>query len=172
MKKTWMIAGVAGVMILGGAFGVSAVSNDGQWSDKNVKVSQKQAEDTAVKEVEGLEITKVEKDVDDGVQKYEVKGMTKDGQEMDVDIHAESGEVLEVDREDSDSDSDQVSAADLKVDQATAEKTAEQETGGTITESEVDDGHFEFELVDDTHEYDVTVDGQTGEVIEYEKEKK
>ncbi|WP_281974775.1 PepSY domain-containing protein [Halobacillus litoralis] len=174
MKKKLMIAGITGVVTLGGAFGVSAVAGDNQWKSEEVKVSQKEAESIATDEVKKLTINKVEKDNDDNQYYYEIDGKTEDGKEVEVDVDAMTGEVIKVDRDEeekSDDDSDQQAAENLKVPKEEAEKIAKEKSAGEIVEVEVDDGNYEIELKDDTHEYDVTVNGQTGEVIESEKEK-
>lgn len=171
MKKKWLIGGMVGVLVLGGAFGVSAVSGDDSFSESEVELSQKEAETAAKKDVEGLSIEKVEKENENGSFVYEIDGLTEDGKEADVDVDANTGEVVKVEHDDN--DSDETSTENLKVTKEEAEKAAKEKASdhSEVKELEVDDGHYEFELQDDAFEYEVTVDGQTGKVIEFEKEK-
>ncbi|MEC3883913.1 PepSY domain-containing protein [Halobacillus sp. HZG1] len=171
MKKKWLIGGIASIVVLGGgAFGVSAVSGDDQFSESEVEISQKEAETTAKKEVDGLTIDKVEKDKEDGVSVYEFEGQTEDGKEAEVEVDANTGEVLQVER--GDDDSNETSAEDMKVTEEEAEKAAKEEASGSeMKNMEIEDGHYEFEFQDDSFEYEITVDGQTGEVTDSQKEK-
>lgn len=170
MKKKWIIGGIVSVVVLGGAFGVSAVSGNDQFSESAVDFSQKEAEAAAKEEVDGLKIEKVEKDKEDGISIYEIEGQTEDGKEAEVEVDANTGEVVQV--EHNEDDSDETSAEDLKVKKEEAEKTAKDKASGSeMKEMEIDDGDYEFKFQDDAIEYEVTVDGQTGEVIEFEKDK-
>ncbi|WP_160913475.1 PepSY domain-containing protein [Halobacillus litoralis] len=171
MKKKWLIGGIVSVVVLGGgAFGVSAVSGDDQFSESEVDLSQKEAETAAKEEVDGLTIEKVEKDKEDGILVYEFEGQTNDGKEAEVEVDANTGEVLQVEHDDD--DSNETSAEDLKITKEEAEKTAKEKASGSeMKDMEIDDGHYEFEFHDDSFEYEITVDGQTGEVIDFKKEK-
>ncbi|GEN54472.1 PepSY domain-containing protein [Halobacillus faecis] len=169
MKKKWLIGGIVSVVVLGvGAFGVSAVSGDDQFSESEVDVSQKEAEAAAQEEVDGLTIEKVEKDKEDGISVYEFEGQTEDGKEVEVEIDANTGEVLQVEHDDD--DSNETSAEDMKVTKEEAEKVAKEKASGSeMKDMEIDDGHYDFEFQDEEFDYEVTVNGQTGEVIEFEK---
>ncbi|RDY71581.1 hypothetical protein DXT76_06070 [Halobacillus trueperi] len=170
MKKKWIIGGIVSVVVLGGAFGVSAVSGNDQFAESAVDFSQKEAEAAAKEEVDGLKIEKVEKDKEGGISIYEIEGQTEDGKEAEVEVDANTGEVVQV--EHNEDDSDETSAEDLKVKKEEAEKTAKDKASGSeMKEMEIDDGDYEFKFQDDAIEYEVTVDGQTGEVIEFEKDK-
>lgn len=173
MQKKWLVSSIVGsvVIVLGGAFGVYAVSGNDDWSQEEVEVSQKEAESAAKEEVDGLAINHVEKDKDDGRLLYEFDGHLENGEEVDIDIDANTGEVVKVERGTDKEDSNSSSTKDLKVTKEEAEKVAKEKAPNSeIIESEVEDGHYEFELKDSETEYEVTVDGQSGEVIEFEKE--
>ncbi|CDQ19158.1 PepSY domain-containing protein [Halobacillus karajensis] len=172
MKKTWLISGIIGAVLLGGAYGVSAMSDDSSWSEKDVKFTQKEAESAAKKEINGLTIDKVERDKEDGVLLYEIDGHTEEGKEMNVDLDANTGEIVKIDRDGDEDESEEKAAAGIKVKKEDAEKTAKEKAAGSeVKEMGIDDGHYEFELHDGEYEYEVTIHGQTGEVIEFEKDK-
>jgi len=169
MKKKLITGGIIGAVVLGGAFGANAMTNDGDdWNGQKASLSQEEAEKTAKEEISGLTINKVEKDEDAGRLIYEVDGTTKDGLETDVDIDANTGEVIETDRDD-DSDDNQ-NAAEVKITKEEAEQAAKKEGKGKIEEIELDDGHYEVEMSDGKDEYEIKIDGQTGEVIESKKD--
>ncbi|SFJ46821.1 Peptidase propeptide and YPEB domain-containing protein [Halobacillus dabanensis] len=173
MKKKWLIGSIVGlvVVVLGGAYGVHAVSGDDNWSKEEVKVSQEEAKSVAEQEVDGLAINHVEKEEDDGRLLYEFDGQLDNGEEVDIDIDANTGEVVKVDRESDEDVSNKEASKDLKVTEEEAEKVAKEKApNGKVVEMEVDDGVYEFELNDGDNEYEVTVHGQSGEVIEFEKE--
>ncbi|MGD7043036.1 PepSY domain-containing protein [Jeotgalibacillus proteolyticus] len=173
MKNKLLIGGIAGAVILGGgAFGVNAFADsDNNWDDSNAKLTQEEAETIATEEVDGLTITKVEKDEDDGRYVYEVDGTREDGREAGVDVDANSGEVLKVDRDDDDSTGDDQANADVKITKEEAEEIAKTEGKGDIVKSELDDGHYEIEMKDGDDEYEIDINGQTGEVMEFEMER-
>ncbi|SFF79734.1 Uncharacterized membrane protein YkoI [Halobacillus alkaliphilus] len=169
MKKKLVVGGIVGAVVLGGAFGANAMTNNGNdWNGQTASLSQEEAEKAAKEEVSGLTINKVEKDDDDGRLIYEVEGTTEDGKEADVDVDANTGEVIETDSDD-DSDDNQ-NSADVKITKEEAEQAAKKEGKGKIEEIEVDDGHYEVEMSDGQDEYEIKIDGQTGEVIESEKD--
>ncbi|MCA0970561.1 PepSY domain-containing protein [Halobacillus litoralis] len=173
MNKKWIIGAVAGVAVLGGAFGVSAVTgaDDDRFQESDVSITQAEAEATATEEVGTLTIQEVEKDRDGDRYVYEIEG-----KEADVDVDANSGEVLKVDRED-DSNDDNSSASNVTVNvtKEEAEQTAIDEVNvenAKIVETELDDdGHYEIELKDGQMEYEVKVDASTGDVLKSEKER-
>lgn len=171
MKKKWIIGSVVGALVLGlgGTYGVSAVTGNDNWKESEVKITQKEAEEAAGQEVDGLSIGKVEKDEEDGVFLYEIEGQSDKEKTVEIDVDANTGEILKVER--GNDDSDNQSVEDMKVSEEDAEKAAKEKASGEVTEMEIDDGHYDFEFKDGAIEYEVTVDGQTGEVIEFEKEK-
>ena len=63
MKKKLIIGSITGALVLGGAFGVNAMTNnDDEWNGQKAKLSQAEAEKSAKDEVKGLKIDKVEKE--------------------------------------------------------------------------------------------------------------
>lgn len=69
--------------------------DDATISSQNTSISEKEAISIAEKEVNGT-VTKIEKDEDDGIVKYEIELRTKNG-EVDIDIDASTGKIVEMD---------------------------------------------------------------------------
>lgn len=67
-------------------------------SSSSKYIGTAKAKEIALKEVGGGHVTKVEFDMDDGVPVYEVE-IIKGEYEYDVEIHAKTGKVLEVDKD-------------------------------------------------------------------------
>lgn len=67
-------------------------------SGKNQYIGTAKAKEIALKKVGGGHVTKVEFDMDDGVPIYEVE-IIKGDYEYDVEIHAKTGKILEVDKD-------------------------------------------------------------------------
>ncbi|MDG5471229.1 PepSY domain-containing protein [Jeotgalibacillus sp. ET6] len=172
MKNKLLIGGIAGAVILGGgAFGMNAFADSSNnWSESDADLTQEEAETIATEEVEGLTITTVERDDDDGRYVYEIDGTTEDGREADVEVDANSGEILKVGRDLADSQDDQVNE-NVEITKEEAEEIAKTEGKGDIVKSELDDGHYEIEMRDGDVEYEIDINGQTGEVMEFEMER-
>lgn len=167
MKKKLIIGGIIGAIVLGGAFGVNAMTNNGDdWNGQDAKLSQEDAEKAAKEEVQGLTVDKVEKDKEGDRLIYEVEGTTEDGKEADVDIDANSGEVVKSERDDDDDSEESENNADVKISKEKAEEIAKKEGKGEVVEVELEDGHYEVEMKDGKTEYEVKINGQSGEVME------
>ncbi|WP_377890466.1 PepSY domain-containing protein [Alkalihalobacillus sp. R86527] len=165
MKKKLIIFGVSGAIVLGGGFGVNALANNSEdWNNESVKLSQEDAEKAAKQEVQGLKIEEVEKDKEGKRFVYEVEGTNEDGKEVEVEIDANSGEVISSELDDDSEETEQ--AEDVKISKEKAEEVAKKEGKGEIIEVELDGGHYEVKMKDGKKEYEVKVNGQTGEVME------
>jgi uncharacterized membrane protein YkoI len=66
-------------------------------------LTEMQAVEIALAEVPG-EVQETELEREDGVLVYEIEILTADGVEMEVEINADSGEILEIEAEDDDDD--------------------------------------------------------------------
>lgn len=173
MKRKLMVGGIVGAVIVGGGFGVSAMTNnnDDGWSSQKAKVTLEEAKSIAKEEVQGLSIDKVERDTDDGRKVYDIDGTTEKGKEVELDIAADTGEVVKQDRDDDDeNDDDNNKNTALKVSKEKAKEIAKNEVDGEVTEIEVDDDHYEVELHDGKNEYELKINGQSGEIISSEKD--
>ena len=95
MRKK-LIAGsaLASLVIAGGITG--AVS--AQTAASLTGLTEDQAIEIALMEVKG-EIQEIELEREDGMQVYEISVLTADGVEMEVEIAASTGDVLEIEKE-------------------------------------------------------------------------
>ncbi|MBG9944769.1 PepSY domain-containing protein [Brevibacillus formosus] len=73
--------------------------NGGQWKNQQVKISVEQAKKIALAKVNG-NIKSIKLDEDDNRYVYEVEVKTSKGQEVDLEISATTGAVLDVDWDD------------------------------------------------------------------------
>ncbi|MFS0557992.1 PepSY domain-containing protein [Brevibacillus sp. 179-C9.3 HS] len=73
--------------------------NDDQWKNQQVKISVEQAKKIALAKVNGS-IKSIKLDEDDNQYVYEVEVKTAKGQEVDLEISAATGAVLDVDWDD------------------------------------------------------------------------
>ena len=98
-----LIAGgtLAGLLMAGGVVG--AVS--AQTLAAETGLTKEQAIEIALMEVPG-QVREVELEREDGVQVYEIEILTDAGVEMEVEIAADTGDVLEIEAEDEDHDDD------------------------------------------------------------------
>lgn len=90
-KKTIAAGALAGLIFAGGVVG----SVSAQSAADATGLSEAQIIEIALAEVPG-EVQETELEREDGVQVYEVEIMSAEGQEMEVKINANSGEVLDV----------------------------------------------------------------------------
>ncbi|MFD2680381.1 PepSY domain-containing protein [Bacillus seohaeanensis] len=175
-KFKLVIGGIAGVVLLGGAVGVGAISNSGDKTGKAVSaqqelISKEEAKNIASKETKGT-VENIELDEEDGRMEYDVDLHNEKDDDIDVEINAVNGKVLKVDydRDDRDDDNDSEASADVKITKEQAIKIAQKEQKGTITEIELDDGHYEVEIHDGNKETEMKIDGNTGKVLEKDTE--
>ena len=98
MSKKLITSGVLASMILaaGTAGMVSAQS-----AAEATGLSEEQAIEIALAEVGG-ELQEAELEREDGMSVFEIEILTADGTEVEVEINAETGEILEIDEEDDD----------------------------------------------------------------------
>ncbi|MFC9710815.1 PepSY domain-containing protein [Paenibacillus sp. NPDC056933] len=75
-----------------------AGASSNQAASKQVKLTEAQASNIALKQVTGGKVTKIELDHDNGRYVYEVELRTADG-EADVDVDANTGKVLSFDQD-------------------------------------------------------------------------
>lgn len=177
MKRNILIAGVAGLVLLGGAVGAGAFNetteNSAQTANKTENtITMEKAEEIAVKEAGGT-VEKVEYDKDNGRQNYEVELRGQDGDDdTDVKIDALTGEVITIDRDDDDDDGDEDSSTvqntKVKLSKDDAIAIATKETPGKVVEIQLDsdDGHYELEVQTDKDQVDYEIDANTGKILE------
>lgn len=96
MNKKLITGGiVASLLAATGAAGILTT----QANAETPALTEAQAVEIALAEVQG-DVQETELDREDGMQVYEIEILTADGVEMEVEINADTGEVLEVDAED------------------------------------------------------------------------
>ncbi len=89
---------LAGLVLAGGAVSAQSLATA-------TGLTEEQVIAIALEEVPG-EVQEVELESEDGMQVYEVEVMSAEGVEMEVEIAAETGEVLEVAADEDDCDKD------------------------------------------------------------------
>ncbi|MFG6148106.1 PepSY domain-containing protein [Halobacillus sp. B23F22_1] len=173
MKRKLFIFGIVAFVVMGGAIGVGALSDaEAATNEMNTTLSTSDAEEIAKTEVPG-EVVKVEKDEDDGVIYYEIDIRNEKGYVTDLEVHAETGEVTEIERDVEAIENNKSHKEDQKkvsIDRDQAISIAEEEAKGKLVDLEWDDSHYELEFEDGNVEYEVKVHGETGEIIEFEKD--
>ncbi|SDJ24716.1 PepSY domain-containing protein [Salimicrobium halophilum] len=165
MRNKWLIGLGTAVLIGGGAFSVNALTNE---NSGPVDLSEEEATKIVQEEMQGFTVDSVKRDDDDGRAVYEVKGTTEEGKQLDVDIDANEGSITEMDHDGEDKEY----TGERTLSEEEAKTIAKEEASGSITEFEIDDGHYEVEVKDGNTEYELTIHGQTGEVLEFEQEEK
>ncbi|MFC7322009.1 PepSY domain-containing protein [Halobacillus campisalis] len=176
MKKKLVTGGIVGMVLLGGAMSAGALTNNTETPEvttnstaSNEQKSSKEAEEAAKEEISG-EVTKIEKDEDDGRVYYEVDILDEDGKNIEVEVDANTAEILKVDRDDDDRD-EQSKNYNVTIDREEAVSIAENEAEGNLKEVKLDDGHYELEFRDGNIEYEIKVNGENGEIIDFEKDR-
>ncbi len=105
MNKTFIAGGaLTGLVLAGGIVGMVSA----QSAADATGLTQEQVIEIALMEVPG-EVMEVEREREDGQHVYEVEILAADGSEMEVEIAADTGEILNVsaDGEDCDKDDDE-----------------------------------------------------------------
>jgi uncharacterized membrane protein YkoI len=168
-KFKLVIGGIAGLVLLGGAVGVGAISDSGDKTGNVVSaqqelISKEEAKSIASRETKGT-VKNIELDEDDGRMEYDVDLHNEKDDDIDVEVNAVDGKVLKVDY-DRDDDNGSEANANVKITKEQATKIAKKEQKGTITEIELDDGHYEVEIHNGNQETELKIDGSTGKVLE------
>ncbi|ATP39018.1 hypothetical protein CSE16_02700 [Solibacillus sp. R5-41] len=172
MKKMIMIPALAGVLALSG---VAMTGNTVEAAAKGLLTMEK-ARAIAVKSVGG-NVTEIELKRKKSGSIYEVE-VQSIGFEYDLDIDAKTGEILRTDKDDlDDMDDDDVFVFNKKfITPEAAEKIALKKAKGTIVKValENDDNRviYEIEIDDNAYEYEFDIDAISGEILEFEKDKK
>ena len=117
----------------------------------------------ALNEVPG-EIIKLELDDDE----YEVK-ILSGGIKYELEIHAFTGTVTEIDRDD-DTEDDKKEQRGTRITLEEARKIALGRVNGTIVEEDSDDDSYDFEIRLNGKEYEIEIHAYTGAIEEYEVE--
>ena len=100
-KKLIAGSALAGLLLAGGIVGTVSA----QTLAARTGLTLEQAAEIALLEVPG-EIMEVDLEREDGMQIYEIEILSVDGVEMEVEIAADTGDVLEIEAEGDDHDKD------------------------------------------------------------------
>ena len=100
-KKNVVIGALAGLALTGAVAG----SVSAQRVAEATGLSMEQAIEIALLEVPG-EVQEAELEREDGVMVYEIEILDANGQEFEIEIAADTGEVIEIEAEDDDDDND------------------------------------------------------------------
>jgi uncharacterized membrane protein YkoI len=160
--------------------GISACSTSDNSAEKDQTISEREATEIALKELNGGVVTNSHLDKTKGADKYEVN-ILKENINYEVDVDSITGKVLEMNESSldksnlgNDSDSDQLESVSPKISSQEAREIALDQVAGTITELDFD--HYNNRLVYDIEissayhrEVKIKVDANNGEVLQVEE---
>lgn len=190
MKRSVLFASVAGLVLVGGALGVSAFSNSGEVSEVSAKndrniITMEKAKEIAVQEVDGI-VKGVELEQEDSGLQYEVKIQDQETNEArKVQVDASSGKVTKVETTDdngkddngkknddspkvNDDSKSSVGKNNKMISSEEAIAIATTDTQGKVVKVELDDSHYEIEIKTGTYEIEYKIDSVTGAILEKE----
>jgi uncharacterized membrane protein YkoI len=190
MKRSVLLASVAGLVLVSGALGVSAFSNNGEVSEVTAKndrtiITIEKAKEIAVQEVDGI-VKRVELEQEDSGLQYEVKIQDQEtNEDRKVQVDASTGKVTKVETTDDDSkdDNGKKNDASYKVNDDSKSSVgknnkmisseeaiaiATTDTQGRVVKVELDDSHYEIEIKTGTYEIEYKIDSVTGAILEKE----
>ena len=175
MKKV-LIPVLAVAVLAGGGFTIANAQGQAALA-KQAKITQDEAINAALEKVPGT-VGEVELEDEKGTIVYEIELVSTDGTEHEVEVDAQTGEVLKVEADDDeneeeDSQNQDKLAKQAKITEDEAINTALEKVPGTVNEIEleVENGTVVYEievLSTDGTEQEVIVDAQTGEVLKVE----
>ena len=178
MKKV-LIPVLAVAVLAGGGFTIANAQGQAALA-KQAKITQDEAINAALEKVPGT-VEEVELEDEKGTIVYEIELVSTDGTEHEVEVDAQTGEVLKVEADDDDDgeneEEDSQNQAKLakqaKITEDEAINMALEKVPGTVNEIEleVENGTVVYEievLSTDGTEQEVKVDAQTGEVLKVE----
>lgn len=186
-KNLLMTGTLTAALVLGACSQVSA-DTDLDWTDENnggeaelhvedgenPDFDAQAAVDKATERFDGV-VKEVELDEDDDLYHFDIE-MENDTEEYEVELNAEDLSVLEEDREarDDDDDARDNDETDKKdvISSGEAVEIAKKEVGGELKEWDFDDddNEYEVEMNKDGVEYELEINGATGEILEVEQD--
>lgn len=169
-KRKMLFAGIAGLVLLGGAMGVGAKSNTGAKHPDNTGnvISMDEATTIALNESGGkLKEMKLEKE--DGRLIYEIELFNDEkDRNVEIDIDAKTGNIIKIDQDDDDDRSGVAATSkEAKISLEEANAAAVTDTPGTVEDVELDaeDGYYKIEVDTGKNEVVMKVDSETGKII-------
>jgi len=178
MKKV-LIPVLAVAVLAGGGFTIANAQGQAALA-KQAKITQDEAINAALEKVPGT-AGEVELEDEKGTIVYEIELVSTDGTEHEVEVDAQTGEVLKVEADDDeneeeDSQNQDKLAKQAKITEDEAINAALEKVPGTVNEIEleVENGTVVYEikvLSTDGTEQEVIVDAQTGEVLKVDADR-
>ena len=172
--KQYLTLGIG--MIAGFGLSLAGLSYASKNGNNNVNlITSEKAKTIMLDKVPGATITEFSYDGDDKIPKYDGT-LIKDNYEYEVDINAETGEVIKFEKEKvSISNTNNQNTSNLITEEKARTIMLDKVPGATITEFSYDKDDsvpkYEGTLIKDNYEYEIDVNAKTGEVIKFEKEK-
>ena len=172
-KKIWLISGIAGVVLLGGAMGAAAIDNPETKTNAGEKlIPIEEAEEITLKEVNGT-VESIELEREHGRLVYDVDVNSKDNHDdIEVDVDAKTGAVVKVDDDQNDgsqksvTQSTQQSQNIITKEEAISIATADIPGKAVKVDFDGDDGDYEIEIRDGRVEAEYEIDAYTGQILE------
>lgn len=135
-------------------------------------ITWQQAKDIALKKIPGAKSTKLELDTSDGLLVYDID-LIKDNVEYDLEISAETGEIVKYKVDRDYLTKAEVATSNPKVTWEQAKKIAlEKVPNGTTTKLKLDRENgrliYEIEIIKNNQEHDLEIDATTGQIVKYE----
>ena len=167
-----------GAFLTSGLLGISACSMSDNSAEKDQTISEREATEIALKELNGGVVTNSHLDETEGADKYEVN-ILKENKNYEVDVDSITGKVLEMnestlDKSNLGKDKDQLESVSPKISSQEAREIALDRVTGTITELDFD--HYNNRLVYDIEissayhrEVKIKIDAINGEVLQVEE---
>ena len=172
--KQYLTLGIG--MIAGFGLSLAGLSYASKNGSNNVNlITSEKAKTIMLDKVPGATITEFSYDGDDKIPKYDGT-LIKDNYEYEVDVNAETGEVIKFEKEKvSISNTNNQNTSNLITEEKARTIMLDKVPGATITEFSYDKDDsvpkYEGTLVKDNYEYEIDVNAKTGEVTKFEKEK-
>ncbi|WP_164525586.1 PepSY domain-containing protein [Siminovitchia acidinfaciens] len=173
MKKKLLIGSITGLLILGGAVSAGATPKTNSKGNTPSVISMEEAKDIALKEFGG-KLKNIELDKENGHQVYDIELLLENkGEEIDLDVDAISGKIMDVEREMYDTNhafEQEDNSIAVKIPLLEAIEIVQKDTTGVVKESELDseDGYYKIEILKGQTEIEYKVDVNNGNIIEKE----
>ncbi|MFZ0444378.1 MAG: PepSY domain-containing protein [Bacillus sp. (in: firmicutes)] len=170
--------GLIGALLVSGSLGISACSMSDNNAEKDQTISEREATEIALKELNGGIVMNSHLDETEGADKYEVN-ILKENKNYEVDVDSITGKILEknesaLDKSNLGNDKDQLERVSPKISSQKAREIALDRVTGTITELNFDYYNnrlvYDIEISSTYHrEVKMKVDAINGEVLQVEE---
>lgn len=178
LNKWILLPAAVGVIALGGV--ALADEMDVQPSTSLSKVNsadyitEEKVKAIAQEKAKG-DIVEFSLDSDDNRAHYDIE-MRDGNTKYEMDIDAITGDIYDFEQENENAgvqntgDSSSVNADQTRITKDEAMKIAQEAASGKVTDVEIDDDEYEFEIRDGKVEYDIEINAFTGDIVKFEQE--